>query len=277
MKKIILVMTGGGAKAFIHLGVFDVLKENGIKIDHIVSTSSGSLVAVLASSGLNFDKIKNEFLKFNRRISWFLPSLKDLGYFSLRPIHLILHNLVKEKKLEKLPIPVTIVASNITKLKLHIITKGNISDAVCSASAYPFIYKPKKLDGDHIIDGGILNSEPADVARKISKNAIVITVSLTSPFDTSKHALNSRLETVYRCLFYHAEIRRRENADKYSNIIIYPLKHMFYNISTWKGIFEFYKGKKLIEYYNLGRKEAMDNLNKIKELTKEKRTNMVVF
>jgi len=270
MKKTILVMSGGGAKAFIHLGIFDILKEKGVRVDHIVSTSSGSLVAVLASSGLSFGKIKNEFLKFRRRISWFLPSLKDFSYFSLSPLRSILNKLVKEKKLERLPIPVAIVVSNITKLKYHVITKGSISDAICAASAYPFVYKPRKLNGDYIIDGGILNCEPADVARNISKDAVVITVSLTSPFDKSKFAINSRLGLVYRSLFYHSEIRRRENADKYSDIVIYPLKHLFYNLRTWKGLFEFYRGKKLVEYYNLGRKEALDNLDDIKKLIKEK-------
>jgi len=270
MKKTILVMTGGGAKAFVHLGVYDVFKENGIRIDHIVSTSSGSLMAVFASSGISFDKVKGEFLKYRRRISWFLPSIRDFSYFSLRPLRSVLNNLVKEKRLEELPIPITIVVSNITKLKYQVIIKGSISDAVCSASAYPLVYKPRKLNGDFIIDGGILNCEPADVARKISKDAIVITVSLTSPFDKSKFAVNSRLGLIYRSLFYHSEIRRRENADKYSDIIFYPLNHLFYNLRTWKGLFEFYRGKKLIEYYKLGRKEAMDNLDKIKKLIKEK-------
>jgi len=270
MKKTILVMTGGGAKAFIHLGVFDVLKENGIKIDYIVSTSAGSLMAVFASSGLSFDKIKNEFLKYYRRISWFLPSLRDFTYFSLSPLRSILNKLVKERKLEKLPIPVAIVVSNITKLKYQVITKGSISEAVCASSAYPFIHKPRKLNGDYIIDGGILNCEPADVARNISKDAIVITVSLTSPFDKSKFAVNSRLGLLYRSLFYHLEIRRRENADKYSDIVIYPLKHLFFNLRNWKSQAEFYRGKKIVEYYKLGRKEALDNLDKIKKLIKEK-------
>jgi len=271
MKKTVLVMTGGGAKAFIHLGVFDVLKENGVRIDHIVSTSSGSLVAVFASSGLSFNKIKKRMLKYNQRISWFLPSIKEFGYFSQMPFRSLLNKLVKEKKIEELPIPVTIVASNITKLKSHIITKGSISDAVCAASAYPFIYKPKELKGNYIVDGGILNSEPADVAKKISKGAIVITVSLTSPFDRSKYTPNSRLETAFRCLFYHSEMSRRKNADKYSDLIIYPLKHLFYSLKTWKSIFEFYSSKKIIEYYSLGRKEALGNLDKIRKLIKEKR------
>jgi NTE family protein len=270
MKKTILVMTGGGAKAIIHLGVFDVLKENGMRIDHIVSTSSGSLTAVLASSGLSFDKINKEMLRYKQRVSWFLPSIKEFGYFSQMPFRSLLSTLVKEKKLEELPIPVTIVASNITKLKDHIITKGSISDAVCMASAYPPIYKPKELKGDYIIDGGVLNSEPANVARKISKGAIVITVSLTSPFDKSQFIPDSRLETIYRCLFYHSEMSRRANADNYSDIVIYPLKHLYYGLKTWKGIFEFYKAKKIQGYYNLGRKEALGNLGKVGKLIRQK-------
>jgi len=261
-------MTGGGAKAFVHLGVYHVLRENGIKVDHIVSTSSGSLMAVLVAAGVSFDKIKKEFFSLRRRLSWFLPSLSEFGFISKKPLVKVISNLVKQKKIEDLPIPVTLVASNITKINDHIIKKGDIIKSVCATSAYPLLYKPVNYKGDLLIDGGILNSEPADIARKIGKGKI-ITVSLTSPFNREQGGLKNRMEIVYRSLFYYSEMSRRENADKYSDLIIYPLKHKWYCLNTWKGIFEFYNKKAMIEYYELGRKEALANLDMIKALKTE--------
>lgn len=185
----------------------------------------------------------------------------------MTPLKKVIDRLVPVERLEDLPIPVTLVASNITKLCDHIITKGKIADAVCTTSAYPLLYKPVKYRGDLLIDGGILNSEPADIAKKLNKGK-VITISLTSPFDRKEGSLPNRMEIVYRSLFYYSEMSRRYNADKYSDIILYPLKNKWYCLDTWKGIFEFYNKKAMKKYYQLGRKEASENLDIIRKVLK---------
>ena len=86
LKKVGLVLGGGGAKAFAHLGVIDVLNENNIPIDLIVACSGGSFLGTFASNKISSKKVKNEFYTTLNKSKWFFPRVSRKGLLSQKNI-----------------------------------------------------------------------------------------------------------------------------------------------------------------------------------------------
>lgn len=267
MKKVALVLGGGGSKAFSYLGAMDVFQKHGLKIDHIISSSSGSLMGILLANQIPISKIKEEFYHRGQRWHWIKPSISRRSIISQHRIRLILKHLLPQQTVENTAIPIAIVATNLNSVSTHIFTKGDALTAVCASSAYPVLYKPVLVDGKFLMaDGGILNNLPADIAREIiGHENIVITLSAASPFDESLEALKTSTEIAYR--IYYAPIEKLRNgiAQKYSDFIIEPFSHLKLGIRTWKDIFNFFHIKKLEEFYELGKQAAEKNIKAILE------------
>jgi len=156
-----IVLSGGGARGFAHIGVLKALNENGIFPDIISAVSAGSIVGCLYADGHSPDDIYKmmgemdiyKFLRFYR------PKFGLLKADGLRKR--LTENLTVSN-IEDLKIPLIISATNFTKAETTYFHKGSIINAVLASSAIPILLKPFMLDGQMYVDGGLMNNLPVE-------------------------------------------------------------------------------------------------------------------
>jgi len=171
-----LVLSGGSARAFAHIGVLQYLEEQGIYPDYIVSNSMGSIVALLYGAGMSPAQILEVVTSTN---------FGDLFEFSL-PINTGLLDISKFKsligayvgedlKVEDLAIPVMVVCEDLTTKRQVLITEGSFLDVLSASFALPIYFGSVEYKDNTLVDGGIANIAPIEVAYKYSNNVIVST------------------------------------------------------------------------------------------------------
>jgi predicted acylesterase/phospholipase RssA/CRP-like cAMP-binding protein len=169
-----LVLGGGGARCFAHIGVIRAMADAGIPIDLIGGTSGGALMAALHTFGMSPDEVE----AFNTHL-W--TKLKPLNEYTLPFVALtspmrFLHALRErfgEANVEDFGIPFFCCSSNITKAKLHVFDRGTIWFALCATVAVPGVGPPLLKNGDVLVDGAVLDNLPVDVMRQRFDGPIV--------------------------------------------------------------------------------------------------------
>lgn len=268
MKKLALILGGGGAKSFAHLGVIKVLQENNIPIDLLVTCSGGSIIGALVASGISIEEIKKEFYKKTRRINWFTLKINRKGFLSQKNIQSILSHLGADIDIQDTKIPIRIVATNLNLGKLRIFKSDSLKTAVCASVAFPGIYKPVKIGDYFFVDGGVLNSIPSDIgSREIGHGNITITVNLDNVLNGELNESNI-FQVVYRSIYIPMISRRKKVVKKNSDLVIEPFKDKNFNFRNWTDILRFYSVKKMESFYKLGVRETEKKVDRIKLLLK---------
>src|SRR5665647_902659 len=197
--KVAVVLSGGGAKGFSHIGVLKVLEEEGIPIDIIVGTSIGGLVGGIYSLGytakemedicksqdwqsLLFDDFPRFYLsKADRALQQkylftlqvdeknkiSLPQGVIKGQNVLNLLCGLAGNVPIDMDFRKLPISFACVAANLETGKEVIMTSGSLPTAMFASMAVPGIFQYPEREGLVLIDGGVVNNFPVDVAKKM--------------------------------------------------------------------------------------------------------------
>ncbi len=214
--KIGLVLSGGGARGFAHIGVLKVLEENNVPIDYIVGTSMGSIIGGLYAIGLTPEDIeievkgiawKNVFSDFAyREYKTYRRKQDDFDFFNIHRIGIssdgfqLSPGLIEGQQIEialdrlaypgfhindfdKLRIPFRAVATNIENGDAFIIKEGNIARAMRASMSIPGALPPILIDDTLLVDGGIGNNIPIDVARKMGAD-IIIAVDVSAPLSS---------------------------------------------------------------------------------------------
>lgn len=175
-----LVLAGGGAKGFAHIGVMRAMAEYGIPIDYLGGTSVGSMMA----ASFAFDRSIDEVEKTIREATEYKPS-SDLSFIPL--ISLVKGMNIKRmvgftiKKLSGIHhvdladtwIPMYIVASNYTRSDETVFFRGSMSKTLLASAAIPGVYPPVIIDGELYVDGGTFNNFPADIMRNLEMSKVI--------------------------------------------------------------------------------------------------------
>ncbi|WP_157871259.1 patatin-like phospholipase family protein [Pseudodesulfovibrio piezophilus] len=192
-KSISLVLGSGGARGLAHIGIIKWLEENDYEIKAIAGCSMGALVGGIHAIGQ-----LDEFETWVRGITKTdMLALMDVsfgmdGLIKGDRIINTLRNLVGEALIEDLPVEFTAVAANISKRKEVWFRQGPVFEAIKASISLPLIFKPYRLNGDDLIDGGILN--PVPIAPTFSNQTeYTVAVNLCAPqvegieISSSKH------------------------------------------------------------------------------------------
>lgn len=202
--KIGLVLSGGGAKGFAHIGVLKVLEEAGVKIDYIGGTSMGAVIGGLYASGYNATQIDSIFqaTNFNELINDFIPrSSKNFyerrndelyalvlpfnkmkigipealskGMYNYNLLSRITRNVRHIRDFNQLPIPFLCIGTNIETGEEVLLNKGNLAQAMIASSAFPSLFSPVEIDGKILVDGGVVNNYPIEEVRKLGADIII--------------------------------------------------------------------------------------------------------
>lgn len=204
-KKVAVVLGGGGAKGFAHIGVLKVLEEAGMPVDYIVGTSMGSIIGGLYSIGYSAAEIdslarRQDWMtllsdKVERSNKTFPEKENSERYilsipFGMEKKERVIKGVIKGQNLENLfsnltigyhgdvdfnsfPIPFACVAVNVVDGKDYVFRRGNLPQAMRSSMSIPMVFNPVRIDSMVLVDGGINNNYPADVALEMGADVII--------------------------------------------------------------------------------------------------------
>ena len=191
-----LALGGGAARGFAHIGVIQVLEENGIKVDLVAGTSAGSLVASLYASGLHGKELATmaEGMDEGEITDWAFP-LRGLirGEALARYVREKTHG----KLIERMEIPLGIVATDLSTGEPVLFRTGDTGTAVRASSAVPTIFQPVSIGTHEYVDGGLVSPVPVRFARQMGAE-LIIAVDISSPpaDKPASDALHMLLQTV---------------------------------------------------------------------------------
>lgn len=165
---------GGGARGFAHIGILRAAEELGIPADRVCGTSIGAIIGGLVAMGLSADEItetvRKNFLPKRRLVRYTIPLLSIdsvSGYISM------LERLYGDTQIEDLPINYFCVSCNLTRATLLQHRRGSLVKWVGASMSVPGIAPPLVENGELIVDGGLLNNLPVDIARSDGAGMVV--------------------------------------------------------------------------------------------------------
>jgi NTE family protein len=165
---IVLALGGGGAAGLAHVGVLQVLAENNIPVRAIAGTSIGAQVGAFYAAGLPLDDIVKIAITFDwkQTVGLFLPDLPIGGFVSGIRVMQFLRARLGERLIEDLGVGFVAVTSDLESGEQVVLDRGDLVEAVRASVAMPGLLAPYRLGWRLLVDGGVLNPLPFDVARQ---------------------------------------------------------------------------------------------------------------
>ncbi len=217
-KKLGVALGGGAIWATAHIGVLEVLEENGIKIDGIAGTSAGSIVAALYAFGYKPYQMKEMALKLKLG-DVFHWKMSKMGLSQTDRIEKLIISAIGEKKIGDANMPLFITATDLMKAEQFVFLDDTpVHVAVAASCAIPGIFVPFEFNGMVLVDGSLV----ADVNCKVLKTYgfdVVVGVELSS-YGKGKRP-NNMFEVLLESLQSMVEIRNKE-LESFAELIIKP-------------------------------------------------------
>lgn len=194
--RIALVLGGGAARGFAHIGVLKILESNGIPIHMIVGTSAGSFVGSLYAYGLNAYQIQKLSLDIQRSdIADF--TIPDNGFIKGDLLEEYVNRMLRNTTMEKLRIPFYATATELPNGKETVFGTGNTGKAVRASCSIPGVFNPAMIGNKMYVDGGVVSPVPVDAAKRLGAD-VVIAVDISSDLDTTKPS--GTIETILQAI-----------------------------------------------------------------------------
>jgi NTE family protein len=282
--KIGLVLSGGGAKGFAHIGVLKVLEQAGVKIDYIGGTSMGAVVGGLYASGYKaqqidsifkstdfdallsdyiarssknfYEKRNDEMYSFSlpfRKLKIGIPTAISKGLYNYNLLNKLTSSVRHVRDFSQLPIPFLCIATDIETGEEVLLNKGYLPRALLASGAFPTLFAPVEVDGKLLIDGGVTNNFPVEEVRKMGAD-IIIGVDVQDDLKDRKS-----LQEATRVLVQITNLQMIEKMKQkvaLTNIYIKPEINDF-------GVISFNDGQEIIKK---GEEAAFAQYEKIKKL-----------
>lgn len=170
--KVALVLGGGAARGFAHIGVIKALEAQGIVPDMVVGTSAGSVVGVLYAAGLDGFALQKLALGMQEAMvtDWTLP---NRGVLKGEALQNFINENVKNRSLQQLARPVGVVATDLASGEMIVFRRGDAGMAVRASSAVPGVYQPVQINEREYVDGGLTSPVPVQSARAMGADFII--------------------------------------------------------------------------------------------------------
>ncbi len=182
-KKVQLVLGSGGARGLAHIGVIDMLLQDGYEIVSVAGCSMGAVVGGVYCSGF-LPQYKEWLLKQTKTDVYrlFDIAFSTTGLVKGERIFAVLKQMTGEHRIEELPIPFVAVAMDmVSRNEIHF-KEGDLYKALRASTGMPGVFKPM-VDGQMIyVDGGVLNPLPVNALDR-QKDALVVAVNLNGAFE----------------------------------------------------------------------------------------------
>jgi NTE family protein len=175
-----LALGGGAARGFAHVGVIQVLEQNGIRPDLVVGTSAGSMVAAMYASGKTAAELEATALSMEEATltDWSLP-IMGRGMLRGEALTRYVRQAVGGKLLENMAIPLGVLATDLATGQGVLFRRGDAAQAVRASSAVPGVFAPVNITGRDYVDGGLVAPVPVRYARDMGAE-VVLAVDISS-------------------------------------------------------------------------------------------------
>jgi NTE family protein len=191
-----LVLGGGAAKGFAHIGVIKALEAQGITPDLVIGTSAGALVGALYAAGKSGFELQALAIPFNEGLvsDWVLP---DRGLIKGDALAKFINATVDNRPLEKLPRKFGVVATDLASGEPVVFRTGDTGTAVRASSSVPGLFQPVLIRGHEYVDGGLSSPVPVRFARQMGATFVIAVDISDKPANSSiKSTVDILLQTV---------------------------------------------------------------------------------
>lgn len=309
--KVALVLGGGGAKGAAEVGVLKYIEQSGVPIDMIVGTSIGSIIGGLYAVGYNSEQLDSLFrsqewldlltdrntdnigkiftkedgqtylMGFPINLNFKKKEGKKFRLGALRGDSIVstlerMTNITDSIDFDDLPIPFRCVAVDVNTMEEVVLSSGSLAQAMRASMAIPLAFRPILLNNRTLVDGGVLNNLPVDVAKAMGAD-IVIAVDLTvnkhdekgndtSLFDTEDNSIVPSLDklgilSATQWALFRPDVKKYHHNLQLVDIYINP------NLQGY-GAHSFMPNK-ISEMISLGEQAGKKSLKALKSLRKK--------
>ena len=212
-----LVLSGGGARGFAHLGVLRALNENGIFPEVISGTSAGAIVGSLYADGYSPEEIL-KIINLNSRLRYFSPSVPRGGLLQISGIEKILRETLRAKTFGELKIPLFVSATDINNGKAVYFSEGELILPIIASASIPVLFKPVVIDNIQYVDGGVLDNLPI---KPIEQKCRFLIGSFVNPTGYEEN-INSIIHMAERTFLLSMSKELNEKSKRFDLLIAPP-------------------------------------------------------
>ncbi|MEK8087799.1 patatin-like phospholipase family protein [Aquabacterium sp. A3] len=190
-----LALGGGAARGFAHIGVLQVLEEQGIKPDLVVGTSAGSLVATLYAAGHHPVELGRMAMTLDESTitDWVFPGR---GVMKGEALARFVRQQVQGRAIEAMRMPLGVVAADLQSGEPILFRRGDPGTAVRASSAVPAVFEPVRIGSREYIDGGAVSPVPVRFARQMGAEVVIaVDISAIPEGQPTRRATDILLQT----------------------------------------------------------------------------------
>lgn len=248
--KVGVVLSGGGAKGYAHIGALKIIEEAGIKIDYIGGTSIGAIVGGLYASGYSADELRDIMYsldlkrmimneKSRRELPFFdksyrekyilelpfdnfrlgFPNAISSGQGTVEELTYLFRHVHDIQNFNDLPIPFVCVSTKLSNGESVVFREGYLPQVVMASGAYPTLLEPVYIDGEMYIDGGVRNNYPVQEVIDMGAD-IIIGIDLQEGL-LGQDELNSATKVIEQIISYGIAEKSKEQS-QLVNLTIRP-------------------------------------------------------
>ncbi|MFA5857596.1 MAG: patatin-like phospholipase family protein [Elusimicrobiota bacterium] len=235
--KVGLTLGGGGARGLAHIGVLKVFEQENVPVDIVTGTSVGSLAGALYSSGYPIEKLE----RMADDIGW--TNLTNIGpstvvelllgqrLLSTKRMEIFLQQHIGDKTFDELNKKFACVATDLQTGERIIFREGKVAIATRASATIPGVFQPVNYRHRMLIDGGIVNNLPTDIARALGAD-VVIAVSVEGDF--SKNNVNNVLLVLNQSISIQGGLLLQQQMS-YADVVLIPNVGDVTMVELWRG------------------------------------------
>ena len=254
MKKVGLALGSGSAKGFAHIGVIQVLMENGVPVDMVCGCSMGAIIGSVFACGTDMYLLEKYVISADSKSYIDMTFPKHGGFVAGDRFQETVRLFTHDKQFNQTRIPFTCVATDLETGELVVFKEGRLHQAVRASMSIPGVFVPVRVGGRLCVDGGVLERVPCIPLREMGAD-IVIGVDVSSGVETSWSHNPSVVQVLNQCL-NNMGSELSKNRTETAEIMLRPQVGFTGGISTAKA-------KECIEE---GRRTALEALPVIENL-----------
>jgi len=273
-RKVGLALSGGGARGLAHIGVIKVLERENVPIDLLAGTSMGGIIAALYATGLSAHEMEEAARRISspRQLLTLVDrTLPRRGLLQGRKVMEYLAQWLGELTFDQLKIPLALVAADLNGCQKVVLQEGSVLDAVRATIALPGLLAPLEREDQLLVDGGLMDNLPVDIARQMGADVVIAvdiatdqTAVILFAEELHRHplvpnGLVDTLEVLWRSVDYLTrEVNRRVLEEYPPDLLISP--------KIPAGVTAITGFTRAAETIAAGEKAAIDALPKIRAL-----------
>jgi len=191
-----LVLSGGAALGYAHLGVLKVLEENGVHPDLIVGTSMGAIIGGHLAAGVGISEMIRQASSINifKLLDW---KIIGQGFFSWEKTEKLFRANLGHTTFAELKIPFVAVATDLYSGEKVVLDSGDVVAAMLASASVPGIYTPVVINGGTLVDGGLVENLPVPTAKALGARYVIavdvhhplLRENIRTPFDVIRQAI----------------------------------------------------------------------------------------